>query len=271
MTSGETEFQFELNETLYFDDGYHVQELISIAVDPEITIHPYDTYVSIRGKIELQGEYIKEQEKPTEEEFTLDLEDFQAKRLIEKVSANENNHMEFSHRFPVEISIPSYRIQGIDDIHVEIVNFDYEFPTSNQLNLTALAVIHGMKEEFDLLEGKRKSLAESELEVPELPTFEFEIKKRETDEEKEEIIQNSVDEIILSKMNEEQRTDEELKLDLQQPNERIEEELRANQQEEKLIYKEEKRKKVEETKETVIEVEADKDEEDETKIGRAHV
>ncbi len=179
MSSADTEFQFELNETLYFDDGYQVQELISISLNPEVMIHTYDSYVSIRGEIELQGEYAHEKGSGEEEDTILELEDFQAKRFIEKVVAGENGKMEFIHRFPVDISVPAYRIEKADDVKIDIVNFDYELPTNNQLEITAIASVHGIKGEIDLLQEKRNKQTENDV------SFEFEMKLPEKEFEKD--------------------------------------------------------------------------------------
>lgn len=182
MSSADTEFQFELNETLYFDDGYQVQELISISLNPEVTIHSYDSYVSIRGEIELQGEYTHEKSSQQEEDTILELEDFQAKRFIEKVVAGESGQMEFTHRFPVDISVPAYRIHKVDDVKIDIMNFDYELPTNNQLEITAIATVHGIKAEIDLLQEKRGIQTENEV------SFEFEMKLPEKEPAVEELL-----------------------------------------------------------------------------------
>ena len=203
LSSADTEFQFELNETLYFDDGYHVRELISISLDPEVTIHSYDSYVSIRGEIELRGEYIHE--KGSQEKASiLELEDFGTKRFIEKVVSTENSNMEFSHRFPVDISVPSYRIHKIDDIQIDIMNFDYELPTNDQLQITALATIHGMKAEIDLLQEQRSKQAENEAES----FFEFEIKMPEKDQKPEQVVEEVILEEVALRENEEEEIEE---------------------------------------------------------------
>src|SRR5699024_2017434 len=51
------------------------------------------------------------------------------------------------HQFPVEISIPSYRVQDFNEITVSIESFDYEIPEENQLKLNAAIDIHGINME----------------------------------------------------------------------------------------------------------------------------
>ncbi|MFZ7945582.1 hypothetical protein [Neobacillus sp. 19] len=49
--------RFSLEESLWFRKGQEVEELISISLDPDITIQENDQYVTIRGSLELTGEY----------------------------------------------------------------------------------------------------------------------------------------------------------------------------------------------------------------------
>ena len=194
LSSSETEFQFELNETLYFDNAYEVKELVGISLNPEITIHPYDTYVSIRGEIQISGEYVREP-REAEEEENLDIEDFQTKRFIEEVIVKEDDITEFSHRFPIDISVPAYRINTVDDLSIEIMTFDYEIPISNKLQLTAIAAIHGMKAEIDLLEEKKKrDSEETTLKNEESTYFEFGINQPEELETEDERAKQTVEE-----------------------------------------------------------------------------
>ena len=193
MSSGSNDFQFELNETLYFDRGEEVNELIGISLNPEISIHSYDTYVSIRGEIELKGEYVREESSlEDEDDFTFD--DLEAKRYVAHVNKKEDNLTEFTHRFPVDISIPTYRIENMDDVRIQIVDFDYELPMNSKLQLTALAEIHGIMADEDLLE-KKPQLRERDEEdaLEELQPFSFEIKRKEmTDEETAKLEVDSV-------------------------------------------------------------------------------
>lgn len=186
MSSGSNDFQFELNETLYFDRGEEVNELIGISLNPEISIHSFDTYVSIRGEIELKGEYVREESSlEDEDDFTFD--DLEAKRYVAHVNKKEDNLTEFTHRFPVDISIPTYRIENMDDVRIQIVDFDYELPMNSKLQLTALAEIHGIMADEDLLE-KKTQLRERDEEdaLEELQPFSFEIKRKEIKDEEPE-------------------------------------------------------------------------------------
>ena len=49
--------QFSVEESICFQKGQEVSELLSISLDPDITVQEVNDYVSIRGSLELTGEY----------------------------------------------------------------------------------------------------------------------------------------------------------------------------------------------------------------------
>lgn len=158
MLSDQSVFSFDLNETLFFEKGQEVAEIKGISLDPDISIQPFHDYISIRGVIELTGEYKKVDSKE-EEDNSINLEDLQAKRYIERVIDLEDNDAEFVHRFPVEISVPSYRVNNLNDVMVSIEAFDYEFPDESQLKLYSTIQIYGINSEDQAdykSEGERK-------------------------------------------------------------------------------------------------------------------
>ncbi|SET69877.1 stage VI sporulation protein D [Oceanobacillus limi] len=195
MSNDQSVFSFELNESLYFERGQEVGEIMGISLEPEISIQPFNEYISIRGVVELQGSYLKaenENEVSDEPYFT---ESYHSKRYMERVVDIENGSAEFVHRFPVEISVPTYRVDDLDDVTVMITSFDYELPDPNQLQLKSTIEIHGINdqaEESREVESPVNELSnEVEHRVEEVvardeekseereaeDTFEFEIKK----------------------------------------------------------------------------------------------
>lgn len=149
LSADQSTFSFELNETVHFAKGQEIAEIKGISLEPNISIQPYTDYIAIRGVIELSGEYLKEE---SEEEDHLNFDDFDAKRYVERVSDLEGNEAMFHHRFPVEISVPSYRITHLDDVRISIDAFDYELPDESKLTLFATILIHGINEEETLFE-----------------------------------------------------------------------------------------------------------------------
>lgn len=177
--SADQTFTFDLNESLYFEKGQEVQEMLHISLDPEISIQPFNDYVSIRGVIELEGKYQKIQEGENDDGLTVD-EDHSMVRHIESVYEDEDGISSFTHRFPVEISVPSYRVQSVDDITVSIDSFDYEIPQENKLTLTSVVKIDGISESEHFREEDDK-----EVEDPAYDTFRFDEKNELETTEKE--------------------------------------------------------------------------------------
>ena len=147
LSHDQQKFSFELNESLYFEKGQEVEEMIQIALEPEISIQPFNEYVSIRGVIELQGEYQKVEGSEENQQKIADIDNTPSQRFMERITDIDVNTASFSHRFPVEISVPSYRVKDMNQITVSIESFDYEVPMNNQLNLTSTIDIHGLNTE----------------------------------------------------------------------------------------------------------------------------
>ncbi len=131
--------RFSLEESLWFRKGQEVEELISISLDPDITIQENDQYVTIRGSLELTGEY-KSYETNSENEE----EGVTSQKFVERVDNREEGTCEFCHRFPVDITIPNNRIQSIYDIDVLVESFDYSIPERSCLKLAAELTISGL-------------------------------------------------------------------------------------------------------------------------------
>ena len=132
--------RFSLEESLWFRKGQEVEELISISLDPDITIQENDQYVTIRGSLELTGEYKSYEASAVSEE-----EGVTSHKFVERVAETEEDGCcEFSHRFPVDITIPNNRIQSIYDIDVLVDSFDYSIPERSCLKLSAELTISGL-------------------------------------------------------------------------------------------------------------------------------
>ncbi|WP_067727268.1 stage VI sporulation protein D [Oceanobacillus damuensis] len=186
MTGDSKAFTFELEESLFFEKGQEVAEMRAIALEPEISIQSYDEYISIKGIIELRGEYERSPSAESEDEV-LDFDDFQAKRYVEKV-IEEDGTVVFSHSFPVEISVPPYRVADLNDVTVNIESFDYELPESGKLKLYASIEIHGINSEEEKPRTEKEEQVLDEFADDEEDTFEFEIRKQKEEfaEDREE-------------------------------------------------------------------------------------
>ena len=177
--------RFSLEESVWFQKGQEVSQLISISLDPNITIQESEQYVTIQGALELTGEYHRDASSVNES----DNGSVSTLRFIQTVEERDEGVCEFTHYFPVDITIPNNRIESINDIDVEVESFDYVFPERSCMKLNANLTITG-------LYGDQQHVAVQEeennvLEFESAPRFngveEPNDELQETEEEKTEI------------------------------------------------------------------------------------
>lgn len=169
-------FSFELEEVLFFDKGQEVSEMLSVSLDPEISTQLLDDFVSIRGVIKLAGDYQKQERTNDIEEQPLDFHDHHSRRYLESIIEQDEGHSAFLHHFPVEISIPSYRINDMNDITVEIDSFDYELTSESQMKIKSKIHINGISQHAN--PDREPISADDEKDIIE-DSFEFELKSEE--------------------------------------------------------------------------------------------
>lgn len=138
-TDQQTSLRFSLKESVWFQKGQEVKELISISLDPDVVIEENEHEVIVRGQLDLTGEYIAEEE---EEGFSL--RELSPARMIDYVEAREDGVNELVHSFPLEISIPRSRVEDVEGLRVEIEEFDYELPEAGCLQVLADISIDGL-------------------------------------------------------------------------------------------------------------------------------
>lgn len=133
--------RFSVEESVWFQRGQEVDSLVSISLYPDISIEEHDEYVTIRGALQLTGEYRKKSEQ------TAQFEQSEAEppgQFLNEVNTREDGISELNHRFPVDITIPKNRIQNLDDVYVSVDSFDYELPGNQCLQLIADLSISGI-------------------------------------------------------------------------------------------------------------------------------
>lgn len=152
--------RFSLEESVWFQRGQEVAELVSISLDPNITIQENEQYVSIRGSLELTGEYTcQEQQEDNNDHIP-------ALKYVHSVMEREAGVYEFLHRFPVDITIPKNRIESVYDIDISVESFDYVFPEKDRLKLNADLAITGLYgEQQHEAEQEEASFEPEELEI----------------------------------------------------------------------------------------------------------
>lgn len=159
-------FIFDVNESLLFEKGQEIEEMLSVSLEPDIVVQAYDDYIQIRGVIVLEGEYIKiiDDQHDTGDAYHPSI------RYVERVIEQDERVNYFSHRFPVEISVPLYRVKDVRAIMAKIDSFDYEIVMSNKMNIEASLHIYGIDQAASPFATRERSdkldreLAEAEVE-----------------------------------------------------------------------------------------------------------
>ncbi|KAA0563629.1 stage VI sporulation protein D [Rossellomorea aquimaris] len=184
--------RFSLEESIWFKKGQEVEELLSISLDPHITIQEQEQYVLIRGSLDLSGEYLPTSPREEEEE------EFEAGgKFVQIVEKREKGEYEFVHRFPVDVTIPKNRIANLGDIDVFVESFDYMVPENACLKLNADLTITGiygeqqahtpLEAEFSREEDYEPLYRSSAVAEAEEDTAEEEVETEEVQEEREEV------------------------------------------------------------------------------------
>ncbi len=213
--------RFSLEESVWFQKGQEVSELISISLDPNITIQESDQYVTIQGALELAGEY-----KRSEAEAADGDEVAAGAKFVQEVEEREEGTCEFKHYFPVDITIPNNRIQSIYDIDVAVESFDYVLPERSCMKLTANLTITGLygeqqhipvqewQEEVEVeeLEPLQRASAVDEVEEEAVIEKEWSVYQEEDQEEErtEPVYDSAEEENQVAKQDEDQSEPEEV-------------------------------------------------------------
>ncbi|MFB1051791.1 stage VI sporulation protein D [Paraliobacillus sp. JSM ZJ581] len=186
-------FTFELDESLRLKNGQEVGEMIHISLEPEISIQTFSDHISVRGVMELRGEYYVDLDaNPVYIDETLDIREYPNQRYLDTVERQEDGVNYFAHQFPVEISIPSHRVSNLDDVLVGIETFDYEIPEQSKLRLNATIAIHGIdceerSEEQDEDSELEQVAVDFDEETNDSDTFRFEVAEPEIKDQAEEL------------------------------------------------------------------------------------
>ncbi|MGJ3204633.1 stage VI sporulation protein D [Geobacillus sp. FJAT-46040] len=136
--------RFSLEESVWFKRGQEVAEFLSISLDPVISVDEYDQYITIRGALELSGEFRQADEGQAEADD--DVFEMAGYRFIQHISVREDGISELSHRFPIDITIPKNRIRSLEDVYVTVESFDYDLDENGRLLITADISISGISE-----------------------------------------------------------------------------------------------------------------------------
>ncbi|EEM20441.1 stage VI sporulation protein D [Bacillus tropicus] len=155
--------RFSLKESVWFQKGQEVEELLSISLDPDVEIEELDHEVIVRGQLDLTGEYVARQD-----DSAYSLRDLSPAKSIDYVETREDGVNELVHSFPLEISIPRNRVKVIEELYVSIEEFDYELKENGCLQLLADISITGLCDEERIEDEEEEEEEEEETAYAEL-------------------------------------------------------------------------------------------------------
>lgn len=119
MAEQQPGLRFDIYERVHLNEGLAaIRELNDVELVPHIQVLSQNNQALLKGSLQLTGSYIGEQE---QEPFALE------------------------HMIPVEITLPMNRVQRVEDILVEIENFDVDLLSSRSLNITGVLSLQGIE------------------------------------------------------------------------------------------------------------------------------
>lgn len=109
--------RFDIYERVHLSENVAgIEELEEIELIPRIQVIPGEEYASLRGHLLLSGLY-----------------------------RGEGSSQELEHWIPVEITIPLTRVGRLEDVAVEIDNFDVDLLSARSLNITGVLSLKGIE------------------------------------------------------------------------------------------------------------------------------
>ncbi|OXM86869.1 LysM peptidoglycan-binding domain-containing protein [Paenibacillus rigui] len=119
MAEQQSGLRFDIYERVHLSEGVAgIKELEDVELVPHIQVLPQGDQALLRGNLLLSGTYVDEQDA--------------VNRTLE-------------HLIPVEITLPMNRVQRVEDIAVEIENFDVDLLSTRSLNITGVLSLNGLE------------------------------------------------------------------------------------------------------------------------------
>ncbi|WP_240414386.1 LysM peptidoglycan-binding domain-containing protein [Paenibacillus periandrae] len=120
MAEQQNGLRFDIYERVHLSEGVAgIKQLEDVELVPHIQVVPQGDQALLRGNLLLSGTYVDEQDA--------------VNRTLE-------------HLIPVEITLPLNRVHRVEDIAVEIENFDVDILSARSLNITGVLSLNGLEE-----------------------------------------------------------------------------------------------------------------------------
>ncbi|TFB24942.1 LysM peptidoglycan-binding domain-containing protein [Filobacillus milosensis] len=166
-THGNEPFLFDMHEQISFRQGEEIDDLYGISIQPDVNIIKESNYIQLRGVLMVSGDY---QSLPGEEPMYY-MDDSDEENYVQQVKALDNGFTTFQYPIPVDITLPSNRVNETGEPDVEIEYFDYELPEPKTLHVYAkirLANVEMIEEDA----VRHEEEVSPDFQLQEVPSFE---------------------------------------------------------------------------------------------------
>ncbi|MFD2618146.1 LysM peptidoglycan-binding domain-containing protein [Terrilactibacillus laevilacticus] len=144
--SSNKRLQFSINESIWLQDGERAEDILSMALEPDVAIEENGDFVAIKGALRLTGEY-KPLDQPAIDAQEEDSNSHLAFRTIDEINETDEGTALIEHRFPVDIIVPVQKVANIEDLYVVIETFDYTLEENRRILLQGDIAITGLMNE----------------------------------------------------------------------------------------------------------------------------
>lgn len=148
--------RFQVQESIWLDHHSRAAEITSLELEPEVDVVDEGGLINIRGSLVLTGRFETAEE---EDEESLDLESssladqlhFQPLRVEQKEIYQKEHRGKIEKRFPVDVTVPSNKVDYLEDVYMQVDQFDYTISEGHRLNIQAEVLITGVRTESNTL------------------------------------------------------------------------------------------------------------------------
>ena len=146
MSEQQPGLRFDIYERVHLqEDLAGIQELNDVELLPHIQVITLDDQAILKGNLLLTGNYFSEE---------------------------GSTPRSLEHLIPVEITLPLNRIHRVEDIQVEIENFDIDLLSARSLNVTGVLSLQGVEIVSAPLESWREEEEVTFVHEVNIPSFE---------------------------------------------------------------------------------------------------
>ena len=111
--------RFDIYERVHLSDEHiGIDQLEEVELTPHIQVLPAGEQVTVRGSLLLSGAYLG--------------------------TSEDRRSQSLEHWIPVEITLPLNRIRSLEEIRVDIENFDVDLLSTRSLNITGVLSLRGI-------------------------------------------------------------------------------------------------------------------------------